>query len=272
MRPFFSRVLSGSKVFWGWYVLMQLLVVGAAFSVGYLFHDWSSPYSEISAWFGGDLSLLHQAQKLLVSNAYDPVPPASELEYGMIRGMVQAMNDPFTTFYAPPQAELQSNQLAGHFGGIGVRVERDDQGWVYLYPLPDSPAGAAGVHEGDRLLAVDGKPILAETSNDEVQADLRGNVDEKVKITVSRAPDFTQSSELTVKRGDVALPSVTWNLAPDEVRVGVVQVNVMADTTPQEVEKAVRDLETRGARYFILDLRNNGGGLVDSGVNTARLF
>ncbi len=253
------------KLFWGIFVLFQILLIGIAFLAGYLIHDW------LPSQQADDFPVLNRAYKVLSDNAYNSLPDSRALQYGMIRGMLQAFNDPYTSFLEPPQQELQSNQLEGHFGGIGVRIERDAENLVYLYPLPNSAAAEAGIQEGDRLLAIDMLIVAPATPIDTIQAAIRGPVGEAVKITVGRQPDFTPIL-LTVKRGDVPLPSVTFNLAPDYPTVGLVQINVIADTTPDEVDKAIIDLEQRGATHFVLDVRNNGGGLVDAGVNTARLF
>lgn len=250
------------------FVTLQVMIITTAFLSGYLLRDWPSASQFI---FQKKFILLDEAYDILVNNAYQPLPNQKALEYGMIKGMVKAVGDPFTVFIEPPQHELQSNQLAGKFGGIGVRVERDAENWIYLYPLPDSPALQAGVQDGDRLLAVDDLQITPATSTDEAQAAVRGEIGTNVKITVGRAPDF-QPIVFVVKRAEVALPSVTWNQSPDEPQAGIIQIRVIAETTPQEVTKAIQELQAQGVTRVILDLRNNGGGLVEAGVNTARLF
>lgn len=259
---------------WAAFGAFQILIILISFFGGFLFHEWQ--YSDESTVSGlqfwkKEFPLLSEAHNLLEKNAYIPLPDKKKLEYGMIRGMLQAYNEPYTVFVEPPQHELQTNQLQGKFGGIGVRIERDAQNYVYLYPLPNSPALEAGIQEADRLLRVEDLIVNPETSNDEIQAAIRGPVGEKVEIEISRAPDYAPIV-LKIKRAEVPLPSVTWNLAPDAPKVGILQIHIIADTTPDEVSKAVADLQSRGADRFVIDIRNNGGGLVEAGVNTARLF
>jgi carboxyl-terminal processing protease len=253
------------------FVLFQFLVVAAAFLGGFLVHQWGFRDSGFGLIAPSSLPILDEAYQLLEKNAYFELPEKKKLEYGMIRGMVTAANEPHTVFVEPPQHELQTNQLDGRYGGIGVRIERDDQRRIYLYPLPDSPALQAGVQDGDRLLQVENLVIEPETGEDVVQAAVRGKVGEKVKIVVGRAPDWAPL-EFAITRAEVPLPSVTWNLAPEDARVGVVHINVIADTTPKEVQAAVETLQSQGAVSFVMDVRNNGGGLVEAGVDTARLF
>ncbi len=219
----------------------------------------------------GEWPVLHQAYQILLDHGFKQAPESPALEYGMIRGMVQAYDDPYTQFVEPVQHELESNTLQGSFGGIGVRIGRDSGGNVILYPLPDSPAQKAGVLEGDRLLAIEDLAIASETSDEQIQSAIRGPVGERVKITIARAPDY-QPIEFSIKRAEIPLPSVTWHLDPDSPTVGVIEVNVVAASTPDEIQNAVQDLKSRGANVYILDLRDNYGGLLSAGVDTARLF
>lgn len=225
--------------------------------------------------FSGDdlqkMATLKQAYQILQSHGWKPLPEDPAIEFGMIRGMLQAYDDPYTIFVEPVEHELQSNTLQGSFGGIGVRLNRDSDGNLVLFPFPGSPAEQAGVVEGDWLIAVNDLLIKPDTSLETVQAALRGPVGEWVEIEVTRPPEFI-NSKLRVKRAEIPLPSVTWHIDPDEPRLGVVEVNVIASSTPDEITKAVKDLLERGAQALVLDLRDNYGGLLTAGVDTSRLF
>jgi carboxyl-terminal processing protease len=221
--------------------------------------------------FSPQFPLLGEAYSLLNAHAYDPLPTPSALEHGMIKGMLQAYGDPYTTLFEPVQARLQSDSLTGSFGGIGVRLGKDAQGYPVLYPIPDSPAQKAGVKDGDRLLKVDALAITPQTSTDDLQGAVRGKVDTQVKITIGRPPDYAPL-EITITRAEIPLPSVTYHLDATEARLGVVEINIIAASTVDEITHAIQDLQGRGATAFVLDLRDNGGGLLDAGINIARLF
>jgi carboxyl-terminal processing protease len=171
----------------------------------------------------------------------------------------------------PPQHELQSQQLRGKFGGIGARIERDSQNQYRLFPFADSPAERAGILDGDILIEVDRVKITTETPQDDVLSLLRGEKGTVVRLIVFRE-EGQQEYSFEITREEIALPSVTWNLFPENQRVGHIQVNLMSSTTPEEIQKAIEDLISQGTDHFILDLRNNGGGLVDTGVKIAELF
>lgn len=105
----------------------------------------------------------------------------------------------------------------------------------------------------------------------EIQAAIRGLVGDLVQITVIR-PSTGEELSFSIKRANVPLPSVTWRKASSAEQVGIVEINLIAASTPDEVIHAVEDLSSQGATHFILDLRDNSGGLLDAGVDTARLF
>lgn len=215
--------------------------------------------------------IFDQAYEILKAHALADLPDTRKLEYGMIRGLVEAVGDPHTMFIEPPQHELQSNQLEGKFGGIGAHIEMDGDGMPRLYPFEESPARNAGILDGDLLVAVDDWRIEPLTPLETIQAAIRGPIGEPVNLLVFRN-DENRELSFEIQRAEVSIPSVTWNILEDEPRVGVLHLNVIAATTKDEIVRAIEDLQSKGATHFILDLRNNSGGLVDGGVEIARLF
>ena len=247
-----------------WNALIFTFTLGLAFATGFVTHD-------ITERRNSEYPLLHEVVDILETHALDPLPEQKDLEYGMIQGMLEAYGDPYTIFVAPPQHELQTNQLDGTFGGIGVKIERGEGGSFLLYPFPDSPAMAAGILNGDRLVAVDELFVSPETTMERIEAAIRGPVGKHVEIIIVRLPDG-QEYNYSVKREEIALPSVIWHPVEGAPQVGLLQVTIIAQTTPDEILRAVGSLQSMGARYFILDLRGNGGGLFDAGIDMARLF
>ena len=245
------------------FALTLVLLVLGAFLAGYLFHERLVGTD--------DFSLLDEAYRLVKDHGLNPPPPDPAMEYGMIRGMLQAYGDPHTAFFEPAQHELQSNALEGKFGGIGVQLEKDSQGFWVLFPFPDSPARHAGIQDGDHLLAVEALKIDPQTPVDTIQSAIRGPVGEEVAVTIGRPPDFTPV-EVSIEREEIQLPSVTWRLDTTRPEIGIIKINLIAASTPDEIQNAVQDLKSRNASRFILDLRDNPGGLLTAGVDIARLF
>ncbi len=244
------------------FIALQIIIVILSVAVGYFGHKFLLGYRS-------DLGLLLQARDIVLNNTILEVPEDPALEYGMIQGMLQKLDDPYTYFVEPAEHEVESDRLTGSFGGVGVRLERDTEMNWRLYPLPNSPALEAGIEDGDILIAVDDLVITPETDETTLIAAIRGPEGEKVKLTLVR---LYEEHTLTIRRQSVPLPSVSWNLLPEAPFIGLLQINRIADSTAGEIQEGIEDLITQGANHFILDLRDNGGGLVDAAIDISRLF
>ncbi len=245
-----------------WNTLLAVCTLGIGFFAGWMTNSWIERRTS-------NYPLLYEAIQRLEENALYPLPEGTVLEYGMIRGLLQAYNDPYTIFLEPPQHEVQTNQLEGKYGGIGVKIERGGSG-VLLYPFPNGPAAEAGVLDADLLIQVDEMPVTLESAQDQIEAALSGPVGQEVSIVVFRA----SVGEITfvIKRREVALPSVIYHAIEGHPHIGLLQVKLIAETTADELTTAVQNLQSDGVRHFILDLRENGGGLLKAGIDIARLF
>jgi carboxyl-terminal processing protease len=241
---------------------LQVMIVLLAMAIGYFGHRYILQAQE-------DLGILKQARSIVKENAIFELPSDEKLQHGMVRGMLESLNDPYTFFVEPAAHEIQTDELAGSFGGIGVRLERDTELNWRLYPFPGSPALQAGVQDGDILIEVDNLAITTNTDDITVLAALRGPIGEQVQISVRRG---SLTLNFSIERQDFPLPTVSWNLLPEAADIGLVKVNRIAETTADEMSEAIKDLQDRGAKYLILDLRDNGGGLVEAGVKIVKLF
>ena len=146
------------------------------------------------------LALLEQARSLLLERGLKDPPPDPALEYGMIRGMLQSYDDPYTLFVEPAQHELEGDSLEGKFGGVGVELSQNEAGAWVLNPLPGSPAQTAGIQSGDLLLGIDDLPVDAQTPLEVIQAAARGPVGEEVTLTIARGPQAERLS-FEMRRG-----------------------------------------------------------------------
>lgn len=249
------------------YLIVIFLIAvgfGSAFISGYFLRA----YFEDKQY---NLSILNQAFDILLNHAYVELPESRALEYGMIRGMLQASGDPYAIFLEPVQHELETNNLQGSFGGIGVELTISSEGEVVIFPIQNSPAQRADIQNGDRLISVGDLQIGPTTSLDEINAAIRGPIGTRVMVIVTREPD-NSPIEFYILREEIHLPSVTWRINPEFPTVGIVNPHVIAESTPEEILMAVQELQDTGATHYVLDLRDNGGGLLTAGVETARLF
>lgn len=258
--------MNKSKLFVVLFLSLQIFVILGAFGLGFIIAERNSRSTYVS------FPVLDEAYSLITQYGLKEVTEDMQVEYGMIRGLVQAYGDPFTNHIEPTQHELQTNQLAGSFGGIGSLVEIREDGSYYLLPYPDSPASNAGIQQQDRLFKVEGRLVTDYPNLDEIIADIRGEVDTIVSITVLRSPDYQIEDTLSIRRAEVPLPSVLSYLDDDYPQIGVIIINIIAGTTSDELIQAIESLQIQGVDRFVIDLRNNGGGLLDSGISLARLF
>jgi carboxyl-terminal processing protease len=258
-------------------VLMTILrgfsfgaLLGAVFVAGFLFRGAMPSQAQGNRHY----PLLEQAHGLLIDHYLRPLPDATQLEYGAIRGMLATLNDRLTYFIDPPVAASESNVLAGQYGGIGVQVRRDEAGRFRLYPFRDGPAARAGVRDGDILLKVNDQDVPLDMRQDAVDQLLRGEVREGngVKIEVRAEAEANNTRTYTILFETIEIPSVVWRTLEEEASFGYVQVLRFTSRTPSELKKAFDELRNANIRALVLDMRNNPGGLLQESITVASQF
>ena len=247
----------------GLYTFISSLLLAGAFFTGYYTHS-------VNAGIVAQYPLLIEAEQLISKNYLGELPTEQEFEYSMIRGLVEEIDDPYTFFVEPQRAELDSDERAGAFGGIGSTLSQNEQGQFVLEPFRDSPAASAGILAGDLLLAVDDVTLTAENSVDDVVALVRGEVGTDVQLEVQTGED--ESRVVTIERQNFEIPSTTWRVLEQDATIGLIDANRFSQRTPDEIELALEELGAAGATRLILDLRSNRGGLLDASVDVAGLF
>ena len=262
--------------------LVSLLVL--AFGVGYisypLLHTATEPVDTTlnnTVVAGTDMNVFWAAWNLMDRDFYGKKPSLAARTYGAIRGMVETFNDPYTYFVEPQPRKLEKDELSGKFGGIGANLELSADGYV-LRVIPDQPAAQAGAKDGDILLLVDDHEITATMSVDDIAALIRGPVDSYVTLVIRRRTTGQKESvqmNLRIKRTEIHTPSVQWHLLDStgaNTHVGYIQQTIFTERSPDEMRTALKQLTDKGANSFILDLRGNPGGLVNSAVDIADMW
>lgn len=215
--------------------------------------------------------LLDEVQSLIDQIYLREQPDYIQRQYAAVRGMLGTLEDPNTFFIDPPVARSEADVLAGTYGGIGVLVNRNEEGEFVLYPFTDSPAQMAGIQDGAILVAINNDPITLETSLDAVDQALRGEVidDNGVELTIIQDDDeMTQFVVFDV----INVPSVIWRTLDTDERIGYLQILRFTARTPDEVIEGLTELNRLDISALIVDVRNNSGGLLDSSVNVASQF
>ncbi|WP_420627809.1 S41 family peptidase [Candidatus Leptofilum sp.] len=255
--------------------LLLILLAASAFVAGYFtndFVDMRRGEVTVPADDADGFGLFWEAWGRVEDNYLGELPSSKELTYGAIRGSIALLGDPYTFFVEPVDREIERQSLQGTFGGVGATVSRPEEGGpIFLEPIPGNPAAEAGILSGDELLAVDGQPITPEMTVQEVANLVRGEKGTVVVLTVLH-PGETEPVDIEVERGDILIPSVSYRLLRENEQVGYIQLTRFSGESANEIETAVTDLQSQGATQLILDLRGNGGGLLDAAVSVADHF
>ncbi|MBC5809454.1 MAG: S41 family peptidase [Candidatus Eremiobacteraeota bacterium] len=214
-----------------------------------------------------DVRLLNRNLQLAQSQ-YGKLTSNAELTQAAIRGMLNALGDPYTTYLTPREiSSLEDSLSGGDFGGIGVYIFQTKAKQVVVDPIDGMPAVRAGIKAGDQIIAVNGREV-AGMSLDEVERLIRGPIGTVVRLTV-KTHKASSSHVLPVTRQQIIVPSVK---ATFEDGFEYVRLADFGKNSYDEVRKALADGKARGAKGYILDLRNNGGGLLDAAVEISSLF
>ena len=254
-------------------VFMLVVLAAGAFGAGYLTRELVNGRGNLSlAHADQNMDLFNEAWGLIQDNFLGGIPDSRVMTYGAIRGSLATLDDPYTVFIEPAAREVERERLQGTFGGIGAYISRSEEtGEVLLEPIPGNPAEAAGIIAGDVLLAIDGLTVTPEMTVPEIIDLIKGEKGAAVTLTV-RHPGAADSVDIEVIRGDILLPSVVYRLIEEDPTVGYIQLSRFSGESGNEVGAAIQGLQLQGATRFILDLRQNGGGLRDAAVEVADHF
>lgn len=199
----------------------------------------------------------------------DTIHPEKTIREG-IDAMLYSL-DPYTKYYPEDDQSELEQMIKGSYGGIGSvitwnsKLERS----MIAEPYEGMPAAVAGLKAGDILMEIDGKD-LAGKNNAEVSAMLRGQVGTSFKLKVQR-PGTKKPLEFEIVRRSIQLPLIPYYAKLDQ-EVGYINLSSFSGNPSGEFKQAFLDLKSQGIRSLVIDLRNNGGGLLDEAIEIANFF
>ena len=238
--------------------LPWLVLMVAAFAGGWLARTLTQPAADPA------LTLIGRAGQIISEEYYGEVPAPRQLAYAAIRGMLAELGDKYATFFEPTAAAREGLGANGNDAVIGLRGEVRDGLFVVTDVLPDGPAARAGLQMGDVIQTIDGWTISRGSSSSEIHAMIRGAVG--------------STAHLTVRRGDTVLSLEAEREPFQEVttqrfgEIAYLRFDRFTSQTPQQIDASLTQLLTNTTTGLILDLRYNGGGLMNSAREILDLF
>lgn len=200
-------------------------------------------------------------KKKYVSQPVDDV----DLFYGAISGVVWGLDDPYSVYFPPPEAEEFAKDLSGEFDGIGAEIGIRQGQLIVIAPLSGSPAERAGLASGDIILAIN-KEDTSDMTLDQAVLNIRGKKGTSVVLTITRN-GFDTREDVSIVRDTINTPTVAWEMKEDNI--AYLRIGYFNETTWNEFDHAVTELLSASPRGIVLDLRSNPGGFLDTSIAVA---
>lgn len=186
---------------------------------------------------------------------------------GAIRGMLGALGDDHTSYMDPQEYKDANASLAGNYEGIGAYVDTTGDYLTIISPIKGSPAEAAGLRAGDKIIAIDGEDMSG-VNPELVRKRVLGPAGTTVTLTILREGE-EKPFDVAITRAKIVVASVEYEMKGE---IAYVKLNTFGETTGRELKDALRELMAQNPKGLILDLRNNGGGYLRTAVEVLSQF
>jgi len=194
------------------------------------------------------------------------------LNQASYKGIVRELDDRFSHYLTPDEADLFNQAVSGRFEGVGMTVQEHPRGLLVSTIFDGSPAKKAGIREDDVITQVDGESIAGEPT-DVSTAKIKGKPGTSVELTVLPSGERKRRRTVEVERASIEIPIVEAELrTPRGVKVGYVRLLSFTSGVHGELREQIDKLIDRGAQGIVLDLRGNGGGLLREAVLVSSIF
>ncbi|MFA6078773.1 MAG: S41 family peptidase [Candidatus Omnitrophota bacterium] len=213
------------------------------------------------------VELFSDAVSIIRSDYVSPMD-SKKLIYGALRGMLASLDD-FSSFMDPEEYKEIKSETKGEFGGLGIEISTRDGIITVIAPMASTPAEAAGIKAGDKIVKIDNKVTRDMTLSEAVRM-MRGEPGTQVTLTIWREKG-EKILDFVIKRDIIKVSSIK-NASFLEGKIGYIKIAEFQENTPSELDAALKKLESGGMDSLVIDLRNNPGGLLEVSVDVAERF
>lgn len=251
------------------YIISILCVAFLAGGSGYIYFDYQYKKQLVNS--PAQTSELKEIDNLYneIVNNYVGKVDEQKLVDGALKGMTEALDDPYSSYLNEPEADELDQSLTGSFEGIGATMTMiDDLPTVAQAPIEGSPAAKAGIKANDVFLKVDDEETKGKTLS-EVVSKIRGKKGTEVRLTIKRGEE---TFELKLIRDTIPIETVKGELDKKDPSIGSIKITSFSGNTYEELQETIKKLRKEGAKSFVIDLRQNPGGLLDQVEKMASMF
>ena len=235
-------------------------------SIGmYKYIEGDGKLAALASDTSNDITVSLEKYKEIIDKYYLGDVDEDKLKEGAIKGYIEGLNDPYTEYISKEDMKDYMQETLGNYVGIGIYMTADqklDKAKV-LSPIKESPAEKAGIEPGDIIVSVNGKTYKASEMS-AMSNDIKGEEGTEVEITILRG---TETKEFKVKREKIKVNPVEGKVLDNSI--GYIKFTSFDETTADDFKNKYEELKKSNIKSLIIDLRNNGGGLVDQALKIA---
>lgn len=209
-------------------------------------------------------SKLFNVRDLIKRDYVDPIDD-NKLVEGAVRGLASGIGDPYTVYWDPKEYEANTIQTEGEYAGLGLVVEAKDDKIVIVSPIEDTPAEKAGIKSGDEIIKVDNEDVSGQDLDQAVSL-MRGKAGTPVNLTIIKN-GTTDPVVIKLTRANIVIKSVKGEMLSGNI--GYIRISAFQAATAESFRTTLSGLKGKGMKGLVIDLRDNGGGLLDQCAEVA---
>jgi len=241
-----------------------LMIVVVIFSAGFFIGSLRA-----SEELENKLEVFLQVLSLVKNQYVDKNLDNSKLVYGAIKGLLASLDDPYTRFLEPQAYAEMRVRLKGTYSGIGIYIGMKENQLTVISPIPGTPAAKEGLKAKDKIMTIDGKSTK-DMALEQAVSIIRGRRGTKVKLGIMRF-GFKDPKDFTVARDKIEIKSTEFKIVDNDL--AYIKLNTFEkQSAPAEFKDAISKAKSKRLRGLILDLRGNGGGLLDNAIQIGSMF